>query len=81
MKKIYLGVLACATIGIIYAFTNLNSQELKKGNEDFCIHITCNGKTWDETINAFNSISAREIAQAKYPNCKIGMTTYKGKCR
>jgi len=79
MKKIYLAFLACATIGIIYAFTN-NSKKIEKGDDPYCIEIQCKGNRWRETIYAFNASKATQIARSKYPNCKT-VNFGKGKCK
>jgi hypothetical protein len=80
MKKILLGCFAVSVVFTIYSFTNSNSQNSSKGNEDYCVSMTCNGKSIKETIHCFSSSEARSIAKAKYPHCKIGTIAH-GACK
>ena len=76
MKKIYLGALACATIGIIYSFKSFNNNS----DEPFCVEIKCKNSSFKEVIYADYSGRANTIAKDKYPNCSIG-NIRKGLCK
>jgi|LauGreDrversion4_2_1035121.scaffolds.fasta_scaffold08721_5 hypothetical protein len=80
MKKILLGCLAASTVVLIFSFTNSYSKDATKGNEDYCVSMTCNGKSIKETIHCFSSSEARSIAKAKYPHCTIGTIAH-GACK
>ena len=79
-EKIYIGVLTCATIGMLYAFTNSSFGESEKDDEDWCVDIDCgsSSKHWKETIRCNLASTAKEIAKKRYPDCRISVT--KGAC-
>jgi hypothetical protein len=80
MKKIYLGFLACATIGIIYAFTDIK-VETEKGDSNYCITVKCNGVNHKETVNAPGGTNeAKRIIKARYPDCTIVLVST-GACK
>ena len=68
MKKLIFGVALIGIASIGFSFMEID----KKGNEDYCVEINCDGNRWTETINCPTATSATKIAKTKYPNCSVG---------
>ena len=78
MKRLIYGVALIGIASIGFSFIN-NKDTTKEKDQDVCVTIYLNGKKWRETIRAFNSLEAMDIAKAKYPGCTC---TYRyGACK